>query len=99
MTSKESVKELYKERAYAYEDKVCNKGDGWKEAIDHYDNIGKCLIQIEKDLDVLEILKPHLINAGIGTYDNVNDYEILHLKLTLSGEEYNKIKEWLNDIH
>ena len=54
---------------------------------------------IVKDLDILETLKPHLINAGIGTYDNVNDYEILHLKLTLSGEEYNKIKEWLNDIH
>ena len=52
---------------------------------------------ILKDLIVLEILRPHLINAGIGMFDNVVDNEIFHLKLTLNGEEYNRIKEWLEN--
>lgn len=55
----------------------------------------KYCVKIEQDLDVLEILKPHLINSGIGKFDNVEDNELLHLKLTLNGEEYNRIKEWL----
>ena len=59
--------------------------------------IEQILDPIEKDLDVLEILRPHLINAGIGKYDDVSDYELLHLKLSLSGKEYNKIKEWLEN--
>lgn len=48
---------------------------------------------ILKELELLEMLRPHLINSGIGKYDDVGDYEILHLKLTLSGKEYNTIKE------
>lgn len=57
----------------------------------------KYLKQTEADLEVLEMLKPHLINAGIGKYDDVGEYELLHLKLTLSGKEYNTIKEWLEN--
>ena len=57
----------------------------------------KALNKIKKDIDILEILKPHLINAGIGKYDDVSDYELLHLKLTLSGKEYNTIKKWLEN--
>ena len=59
--------------------------------------VGKAIDNVEKDLEVLEILKPHLINAGIGKYDNVSDYELLHLKLSLSGKEYNTIKEWIEN--
>ena len=61
------------------------------------DDIIKKAIPIVKDLDVLEILKKHLINSDIGKFDNVEDNEILHLKLTLSGKEYNTIKEWLEN--
>jgi hypothetical protein len=60
MTSKEALKELYNERSYAYGDKVCHKGKGWNEAIKHYDNIGKCLQIIDRDLEVLEVLKKQL---------------------------------------
>ena len=56
----------------------------------------KCEETIKKDLEVLEILRPHLINAGIGKFDNVEDNEIFHLKLTFSGKEYKQLEEWLN---
>lgn len=85
MTSKELIEEYIKE---------CDK-DGWVEYDGKY---WKPELQIiHKDLEVLEILKPHLINAGIGKYDNVSDYELLHLKLSLSGKEYNTIKEWIEN--
>ena len=55
--------------------------------------------EIKKDLEILEILKPRLINAEIGTfeYHNMGDYELVHLKLSLSGTDYNTIKEWLEN--
>jgi len=85
MKSKELIEEYIKE---------CDK-DGWVEYSGKY---WKPELQIiHKDLEVLEILKPHLINSGIGKYDDVGDYEILHLKLTLSGKEYNTIKEWIEN--
>lgn len=52
---------------------------------------------ILKDLIVLETLRPHLINAGIGKFDNVVDNDIFHLKLNLSGKEYKQIEEWLKN--
>ena len=52
---------------------------------------------IKKDLELSETLRPHLINVGIGKFDDVKDNELLHLKLTLSGKEYNTIKGWLEN--
>ena len=81
MKSKELIEEYIKE---------CDK-DGWVEYSGQY---WKPELQIiHKDLEVLETLRPHLINAGIISVDN----EIFHLTLTLNGEEYNTIKEWLKD--
>lgn len=48
---------------------------------------------ILKDLEVLEALRSHLINPRVISVDN----EIFHLTLTLNGEEYNKLKEWLEE--
>ncbi len=56
MTSKEALKELYNEQSYAYGNKVCNSGREWIERKKHYDNIGKCLQIIDRDLEVLEEL-------------------------------------------
>ena len=89
MTSKKAVTELYKERAYAYENKVCNKGDGWKEAIDHYDNIGHCLIQIEKDLEILDILREHL---------RLEEVDLINITMCpLDDSDVKKIREWLKN--
>ena len=67
MNSKESVKELYKEREYLLGDKVNNKSETWHNDIVHYDNINRCLLTIDKDLDRLaelekenELLKKNL---------------------------------------
>ena len=56
MTSKEAIKILYEERAYTYDEKVNHKGDNWKEAIEHYDRIGGCLLAIQADLEILDWL-------------------------------------------
>lgn len=57
MNSRESVKELYKEREYLLADKVHNKSETWHNDITHYDNINHCLLTINKDLDRLEELE------------------------------------------
>lgn len=49
--------------------------------------------QLKKSLKILEMLRPHLINAGIISVDN----EIFHLKVNLSGKEYKQIEEWIKD--
>lgn len=78
MKSKELIEEYIKE---------CDK-DGWVEYEGKY---WKPELQIIfKDLEILEILRPHLITARTISVDN----EIFHLTLTLNGEEYNKLKEW-----
>ena len=88
MTGKEAVKILYSERAYAYDDSNI-----------HYDNIGRCLSIIEKDLEVLEILKYriHLIDSKIK-----NDSIILEVAFVeasgfalKNSKEYDLLKEWL----
>lgn len=67
MSSKEAIKELYKEREYLLGDKVHNKSETWHDDITHYDNINHCLLIIDKDLDRLaelekenELLKKNL---------------------------------------
>ena len=57
MNSKESVKELYKEREYLLGEKVNNKTKNWHNDITHYDNINHCLLTINQDLDRLEKLE------------------------------------------
>lgn len=94
MTSKENIKLIREIYDYAMWD--FHKGN-LDEMTDKDIAVGKAIDNVEKDLDILEILKPHLINSGIGKFDNVEDNEILHLKLTLSGKEYNTIKEWLEN--
>lgn len=70
-------------------DTLVNWGARYEPKSEYYYNL------VKKDLEILETLRPHLINAGIGKFDNVEDNEVFHLKLTLSGKEYNKLKEWL----
>lgn len=53
--------------------------------------------QLKKSLEVIETLRLHLINAGIGKFDNVVDNDIFHLKLNLIGKEYKQIEEWLKN--
>ena len=57
MTSKEALEELYKEREYLLGEKVNNKSETWHNDITHYDNINRCLLTIDKDLDRLEELE------------------------------------------
>ena len=105
MNSKEWIKELYREREYLLADKVNNKGSDWSESIKHYDNIGKALLEISKDLEMLEILKKWIVVNE--TNDDLFPYEIkvkngyLSNKscLVLIEEDYKKIKEWLNQWH
>ena len=68
----ECLKELYNERAYTYDDKVNNKGNGWSEAIKHYDNIGRCLNTIKQALTTkskkelaFEIIKKKKVNPEL----------------------------------
>lgn len=102
MTSKEAIQKLYEERADAYDDKVHSKGLGWKEAIDHYDNIGRCLTTIEKDLDLLDLYKKFFNYSlteiqGIKylTLPNNSDIRMPDSLLKITDEEYELLKEGL----
>ena len=104
----ECIKELYKERAYAYDDKVMHKGNGWSDAIQHYDNIGKCLdtikqvlIKLQKQEEILIILKesPFILesifnNKGL---KNQNEYDKKYFWGTISKENVKKVEKWLED--
>ena len=68
----------------------------WQLGVANEETDRKLIKSIIKDLEVLEMLRPHLVNAGIGMFDNVEDNDIFHLKLNLSGKEYKQIEEWLN---
>ena len=93
MNSKEWIKELYREREYLLADKVNNKGSDWSENIKHYDNIGKALLEISKDLYMLEILKKHIEINGY-TYDE-KDQKCIDMLIPESDKDYRVIKEWL----
>ena len=93
MNSKEWIKELYREREYLLADKVNNKGSDWSESIKHYDNIGKALLKISKDLYMLEILKKHIEINGY-TYDE-KDQKCIDMLIPESDKDYRVIKEWL----
>ena len=51
--------------------------------------------QIEKDLEVLEILKKHIEINGY-TYDE-KDQKCIDMLIPESDKDYSKIKEWLED--
>ena len=93
MNSKEWIKELYREREYLLADKVNNKGSDWYESIKHYDNIGKALLEISKDLEILEILKKHIEINGY-TYDE-KDQKCIDMLIPESNQCFKEIKEWL----
>ena len=52
----EALEKLYNEREYTYAESVNHKSDKWKNDIEHYDNIGSCLLVIEKELEDYECL-------------------------------------------
>ena len=83
MTGKEAVKVLYEERAYAFD-----------ESNIHYDNIGRSLSIIEKDLEILEILKRNLyVETGTGRFKGI---QVIQCSLgNQHSEDFNKVKEWL----
>lgn len=53
----EALKKLYEEREFTYAESVNHKSSKWKNDIEHYDNIGKCLLTIEEELKALEIIR------------------------------------------
>ena len=56
--------------------------------------------KIENDLEVLEIIKPRIKDMFIKSgyiFDNVIDDNYFHLTFGLTGKEYKKIKEWIEN--
>ena len=92
MTSKEALKELY---SYSMLD----------------DDIAKQNVEIiKKELEVLETIKSHILNVGIDIsgiylkkhYNGLNEpYYTIEIKegikKIVSTEEFNKLKEWLEN--
>ena len=66
----EAYKQLWNEREYVYDSKICSKGKGWGEAIKHYDNIGHNLLLIK---DIIEQALERL-----EAIDNANPSEALN---------------------
>lgn len=68
------------------------------ELIHHYDN--KFAI-VEKDLEVLEILKEkkvdvgYLLNEECESYGDYNSYQSCRQERILTEDEFSKVKEWL----
>ena len=84
MSSKEAIKELYKEREYLLGDKVHSKSKTWHDDITHYDNINHCLLTIDTDLDRLEELEKEneLLKKNLEQLetlkDNVETGDVVH---------------------
>lgn len=95
MSSREAVKELYREREYLLGDKVHSKSKTWHNDIVHYDNINRCLLTIMKDLEILEILKKH-IEINECNYDD-KDQNCIDVLIPESNQCFKEIKEWLED--
>lgn len=87
MTSKESLKCII----------LGTNVDTYRSSIEEID---KAIETIEKDLEILEILKKHMSISNDYHFDN-NSEEciecILIEDLTIRKEEYDKIKEWLEN--
>lgn len=88
MTSKEILTQLFNEaNRFACEEPKYTTHDLWE----------MCK-QIQKDLEVLEILKKLPFDIYLnGGGDDWSWFIDLKQSFILSEEEYNKIKEWLND--
>lgn len=93
MTGLEAVKELYNEREYLLGEKVSSKTPSWCEDIKHYDKINECLIEIENELEILEIIKKH--------YDKNSLFVTMGTALSFwidkSDPDFEKVKEWLKE--
>lgn len=86
MTSKEALKVLYPNKTYTPYYTKSEKRNACK--------------VIEKDLEVLEILKKKLVELNrVKTYTDYRVYNCYQYSsdLYLTEKEFNKIKEWLND--
>lgn len=81
----ECINELYKERAYAYDDKIHSKGKDWNEAIQHYDNIGTNLSLIK---DVL-LRSNGLLDTACWKITTKKCVDIWALASCSNVEEYN----------
>lgn len=91
MKSKVALKRMWQETAPATYMKDFNKKE--------------CCDAIERDLNILEILKKHIV--GVAQRDNDGEKEFYvglvedveqnygYIYLFVSEEEYNKVKEWL----
>ena len=104
MNSKQALKELYNEREYTYGESVNHKSDKWKNDIEHYDNIGSCLLVIKKDLEVLDIIKEKDLDTNWIRYQ-LEQYNMTYAEYVFSNPvesyhyltetEFNLIKQWL----
>ena len=93
MTSKEALEKLYNEREVLLGEKVNNKGSDWSESIKHYDIIGEALLEISKDLEVLEILK-NIPSIRL----KIQEWSEKYPSVTYSNER-KIIKEWLENAN
>lgn len=59
-----------------------------------YEAITNSMNKLENDLEVLEILKNESDNKRIIIKDNVASF---HLNMVLTTDNYNKVKEWLEN--
>lgn len=104
------IEELYKERAYAYDDKIHSKDKGWNEAIQHYDNIGKLLNDIELKLqrldsidnanpsEALECVEDLIFNFSVDEYVDRYDNNLQVIKQALlKSQEQEKENELLKE--
>ena len=95
MTSREALEKLYNEREVLLGEKVNNKSSNWFESIKHYDIIGEALLEISKDLEVLEILKKHSTRLDDEDW-NSNIFNGIDFE-NLDEDEREIIKEWLEN--
>lgn len=91
MTSKEAFKEIIK---------VCNYYHKQISKVDCESIYGYPLKNIEKDLEVLEILKRSIFNKEEHKYamtEKFKGQKFMLLNLVIREDDINKIKEWLEN--
>lgn len=87
MTSKEYLQQIATTEVID-----CTYNDNSKKRIADIFSVG--IAVIEKDLEVLEILKNESDSKRIIERDGIVSF---HLDMILTSDNYNKIKEWLNN--